>query len=286
MEQLELALLILTYTVLIITLFLEVICYQRKLETPQTIAFTASILLLVVAITTSYFTGQVSDPAQESDTFLSIAVTLLGLTTFLNVLTERKHNIGPIWKKLAYLLSGAILLGYGFNYFIDISAYLKIAATAFLGLSVGVSMVLIRMTKPQKSIAHREKIERQFALAFLVFIPLSLLGNYLLEMYEIEIRIGFTIPVIFILLALSKLLDDLKRLSLFKAENNVEEQNFSNYHLTQREQEVARLLVKGRTYKQISEELFIALPTVKTHASNIYQKCQINNRSELTALLS
>jgi DNA-binding NarL/FixJ family response regulator len=55
--------------------------------------------------------------------------------------------------------------------------------------------------------------------------------------------------------------------------------------LTKREQEIATLLTKGITYKEISESLFISMPTVKTHTSNIYKKCGVKNRSELTALL-
>ncbi len=48
--------------------------------------------------------------------------------------------------------------------------------------------------------------------------------------------------------------------------------------LTKREIEVFKLMIKGLTNKQIGEELFISLSTVKTHIINIYSKLHIKNR--------
>lgn len=64
-----------------------------------------------------------------------------------------------------------------------------------------------------------------------------------------------------------------------------QKQQFKNYGLTEREEEIALLLTKGNTYRSISEQLYISLPTVKTHASNIYKKCALKTRHELTARL-
>ena len=46
--------------------------------------------------------------------------------------------------------------------------------------------------------------------------------------------------------------------------------------LTQRELEVMRLLAKGYSNKQISEELFIAPTTTLTHIRTIYEKFRIS----------
>lgn len=51
--------------------------------------------------------------------------------------------------------------------------------------------------------------------------------------------------------------------------------------LSKREQEIYELLKKGRTRKQISEELGIQLSTTRTHIRNIYQKTGIHDRSLL-----
>ena len=51
--------------------------------------------------------------------------------------------------------------------------------------------------------------------------------------------------------------------------------------LTGREQEVLRLIAKGRSNREIAEELFISEKTVKTHVSNILGKLQLEQRTQL-----
>ena len=50
---------------------------------------------------------------------------------------------------------------------------------------------------------------------------------------------------------------------------------------TEREKDVATLLYEGKTYQQISNELFISYHTVKKHVENIYKKANVNNKYEL-----
>lgn len=50
--------------------------------------------------------------------------------------------------------------------------------------------------------------------------------------------------------------------------------------LTERELDVLVLLSQGKTNKEVSEELFISLNTVKTHIKNIYSKLDVTNRTE------
>lgn len=56
--------------------------------------------------------------------------------------------------------------------------------------------------------------------------------------------------------------------------------------LTERENQIVALLLKGMTYKMIAEELFLSENTVKTHIKNIYSKLNINSKSELIKLIS
>jgi len=50
--------------------------------------------------------------------------------------------------------------------------------------------------------------------------------------------------------------------------------------LTDRENEILELLAKGYLYKEIAEKLFISKETVKTHIHNIYDKLQVQTRTE------
>lgn len=52
--------------------------------------------------------------------------------------------------------------------------------------------------------------------------------------------------------------------------------------LTNREQEVLRLLARGYTYKEVAARLTISIKTVETHASSVLRKLQLSNRNELT----
>jgi len=57
------------------------------------------------------------------------------------------------------------------------------------------------------------------------------------------------------------------------------EENLLSY-LTQREEEVLDLLTQGVTYKGVAGKLFISETTVKTHVNNIFQKLQVNDRTQ------
>lgn len=50
--------------------------------------------------------------------------------------------------------------------------------------------------------------------------------------------------------------------------------------LSPREQEILRLLARGRLYKEISDELGIREGTVKVHIHNIYRKLHVSNSRE------
>lgn len=50
--------------------------------------------------------------------------------------------------------------------------------------------------------------------------------------------------------------------------------------LTNKENEILQLLVKGYSYKMIAAEMNIAMDTVRSHIKNIYRKLQVNSATE------
>ncbi|MEJ7683544.1 MAG: response regulator transcription factor [Segetibacter sp.] len=56
-----------------------------------------------------------------------------------------------------------------------------------------------------------------------------------------------------------------------------------DYNLSEREKQVLSLLVNGYSYKMISSEMFIAIDTVRSHIKKIYEKLQVNSKSEAVA---
>jgi DNA-binding CsgD family transcriptional regulator len=55
--------------------------------------------------------------------------------------------------------------------------------------------------------------------------------------------------------------------------------------LTEREIEITKLLLRGRTYKMIADELYLSENTVKTHIKNIYSKFNVQSKTGLIKLL-
>jgi LuxR family maltose regulon positive regulatory protein len=53
--------------------------------------------------------------------------------------------------------------------------------------------------------------------------------------------------------------------------------------LTEREQEVLRLLADGISNKEIASRLVVAPSTVKQHLKNIYSKLEVHNRTQAVA---
>lgn len=51
--------------------------------------------------------------------------------------------------------------------------------------------------------------------------------------------------------------------------------------LSRQERKVQRLILAGKSNKEIADELFISISTVKTHITHIYGKLKVTNRSEL-----
>lgn len=53
--------------------------------------------------------------------------------------------------------------------------------------------------------------------------------------------------------------------------------------LTDREQQVLRLLAEGNSYSAISEEIYLSVDGVGYHIRNIYRKLQVNSKAEAVA---
>ncbi|HEL9644241.1 TPA: LuxR family transcriptional regulator [Streptococcus suis] len=59
---------------------------------------------------------------------------------------------------------------------------------------------------------------------------------------------------------------------------------FSDYHLTDREKEIAHLLLKHKHNQEIADQLYLSIGTVKTHIHNIYLKMDITKRNQFFEL--
>lgn len=56
--------------------------------------------------------------------------------------------------------------------------------------------------------------------------------------------------------------------------------------VTRRERQIVEKICLGKTNKQIAEELFISVQTVKDHTHRIYGKIGVGSRMQLVQLLN
>ncbi|KIC92936.1 response regulator [Flavihumibacter solisilvae] len=56
-----------------------------------------------------------------------------------------------------------------------------------------------------------------------------------------------------------------------------------DYNLSEREKQVLQLLVNGYSYKMIAADMYISIDTVRSHIKKIYEKLQVNSKSEAVA---
>ncbi|HRH38204.1 MAG TPA: helix-turn-helix transcriptional regulator, partial [Flavobacteriales bacterium] len=70
-----------------------------------------------------------------------------------------------------------------------------------------------------------------------------------------------------------------KVLEHFRA-NSPADRNVPDPGLSEREKSVLTLLVKGRSYKMIADDLAISYHTVDSHMRRIYEKLHVHNGAE------
>ncbi|HYV94118.1 MAG TPA: response regulator transcription factor [Chitinophagales bacterium] len=73
-----------------------------------------------------------------------------------------------------------------------------------------------------------------------------------------------------------------KVLQLF-SENVSQKEIIKDYNLSAREKEVLALLVQGKSYKMISDDLSITYDTVRAHMKKIYEKLHVSSMTEAVA---
>lgn len=69
-------------------------------------------------------------------------------------------------------------------------------------------------------------------------------------------------------------------LQFFQQQQPAANPSRSDYDLSPREIDILKSLVKGYSYKLIADEHFISVDTVRSHIRHIYEKLQVNSKTE------
>ena len=290
MEVLKITFLVLAYSLAIATLIVQFVCYLKDLEYKETIFFTIAFLLLIIASTFQSFL-ETSSPAlfNLTEVLTNILIVVFAVSIPVNIHKERidKHRKtrNSIVFTIGSIMAISIILLYHFNqHFCTI-----VLVSLYLFLSVVYSMFFLLFSKPGPLIRAREKSERLIAsIILVVMVSAFVLFSINLEkisLKEMQQNGGIILAVICIILAASKIPGDIKRLVQPGKIGAADKNKLAPLGITPREHEVMMLLISGKTYKEIADELFISLATVKTHVSNIYSKAKVRNRLELSNLV-
>lgn len=125
------------------------------------------------------------------------------------------------------------------------------------------------------------------------FYVLKFLGTSILNTNNTSIKIGAIIEIfilsVAVLYRMKTLRDDNQEMRLeiidyssqLKSIENTQKEKNSIDRLSIREKEVFDLITKGKSNKEISDELNISVNTVKFHLKNIYEKLNIKSRKEV-----
>ena len=68
---------------------------------------------------------------------------------------------------------------------------------------------------------------------------------------------------------------------ILKMRSTESQSSFNEEDLSKQERNIRTLILEGKSNKEIANELFISLSTVKSHISNIYSKLRVSDRREL-----
>ena len=119
------------------------------------------------------------------------------------------------------------------------------------------------------------------ALAGLVLVLKYFEYRYRIRDLRVEVYVGL-VAVLFTELGVwmgSKLLQR-RRQAAQATPHERNEEALARTGLSARELEVLELIAQGHSNQEIADRLFISLPTVKSHSSNLFGKLEVRRRTE------
>ena len=137
--------------------------------------------------------------------------------------------------------------------------------------------ILKRMKNNYKSILLFGFLMAFFAVLLQFMEYRYYIGNLDTDIYTAVVATIFTVVGIWIGI---NLLKPRKRQDVPEKTSQINEDKIKELNLNGREYEVLQLIAKGFSNQEIANQLFLALPTVKTHLSNLYAKLDVRSRTQ------
>ncbi len=142
-----------------------------------------------------------------------------------------------------------------------------------------------------KGLKEKSKKKEQFVIRFaVIFGIISILKAIALHFSDFHWIVGLYFMLLFFsgIIPLVFLCRNYLEKNSFDYidSQNLHDSLYNKFKITKREREIIKEICKGKTNKQIADELFISLQTVKDHTHNIFVKTGLKNRVQLTRKFS
>jgi len=216
--------------------------------------------------------------------FMYIFAALTGVTIYY---IYKKHNIHPLKSVSFIIMTGTI--GFILLFFSRYIPALGLPACGLIGIGL-ISCALLPLFGVVLNKQYPSKYIPAVIMSFAVVAVLISSGmleafrDDINKLYMSYIAIVVVMAIIYLQLAPYMLRALNEKISgLAEAPEEVPQQLTS---LTERELEVADLISRGYSNRDIAKMLFISEHTVKDHTKNIYRKLEIHSRFELLALIN
>lgn len=248
------------------------------------------------ALFTAYYTidgylwGLVESVNRHAFSFLCIGMILAAVVLIL-FLVVFKLNVWLLWNVFFVFAVTMVLLAIYTPQIRSAVPHYFFSGLALLGWPLSIYM----LGCAQRRFADYALLKK-CTLIFAVLSPITVLTDDLIEeFFPKSMPVASLIVVLIIVLAFlilspfsyrylfsSEWVNELHRSDMQINDLNTEKTDlFAGYDLTPRQREVAVLLLKAKTRRQIAGELGLSESTIKMHTAELYRKLNINSRTEL-----
>jgi len=231
---------------------------------------------------------------------LSIPFLILSWFFFLAMALEMIQRKFPIPLRLAFLLvETAVFVIFALRvnaYLMSPAAVDTLSIDTLLGLfwalnHLGLAAFSLWIFRQARRTAD-EEWRHTFRVFFLFYGVVFLVFFLLVDIIQIGVISCYSFPILQFFMHLPPLLYLWRFMNAYYLTHPLQPLPdedlagfFSRYQISERELEVIRLILEGKSNKEIEDALFISIKTVKTHIYNIYRKLGINNRWQLITLV-
>lgn len=222
--------------------------------------------------------------------YIAVGAGALSLLLFSGPLLVNQMCGKPVVKKkygmMLFLAFGAMIINFAVLKAASVFTALMCIIIQVGGIMLLMLFSLVAAKKRGRKIVVSWVFNRVFYIT-LFFFPFLIFDYFtdLIAPVRAVFPFGiFAFPIYYGVLNTSMVISFFKHFRTSSGQDRpvtVSDSFISRYGITKREAEIIVPLVKGLSYIQIADNLYISLKTVKTHVYNIYRKTDVHNRLEL-----